>query len=92
MSGRQDLVWEMPLSSAYETVSDAIRRVPQLPNLADKDVWISRPGAGGVRDDRVLAVDWNGRTQSVSPVTNYRLVSGDRIIVADRSGGGDRWR
>jgi membrane protein required for colicin V production len=90
--GRPDQVWQLPLSAADETVRDAIGRIPQLANLADKEIWISRPGAGGGRE-QILPVDWNSRTRSVSPATNFRIVSGDRIVIADAPRGNNGfWR
>jgi hypothetical protein len=95
VAGQPDRVWEVALRAYDDTVSDAIGQVPALPDLTDKELWISRAGAGGQGGEQILPIDWNSRTKSVSPATDYRITSGDRIVIANRSAGApnaDVWR
>jgi len=83
-SGQPERVWRIRLRDGLLTVRDAIGQLRGLPDLSAHQVWVARPGAEGNDADQILPVDWNRRTQTVSPATNYRLRSGDRIVIAER--------
>ena len=63
-----------------ETVLDAISQINGLSRLASKRIWIARPVPGGC--DERLYVNWNDITKKGETKTNYQIMPGDRIYVA----------
>ena len=63
------------------TVKTALRGAP---SLANKIVWIIRPGGDPSGKDQVLAVDWPGIEHGVKEATDYALRPGDYLFVADK--------
>jgi polysaccharide biosynthesis/export protein len=66
-----------------ETVLDAISQISGLTSISSTKIWIARPGCSRDGEDQILPVDWVGVTQRGDPITNYQLMSGDRVYVAE---------
>jgi polysaccharide biosynthesis/export protein len=67
-----------------ETVLDAIAQMEQgAPNIASKTIWVARPAPANSGHDQILPVDWNAITHGGLTATNYQILPGDRIYVAD---------
>ncbi len=65
-----------------ETVLDAISQINGLSQVSSKKIWVSRPAPGGSGCDQILPVDWVAITKGGSTMTNYQVMPGDRIFVA----------
>jgi len=46
-------------------------------------MWIARPGANCDGGDQILPVDWLGVTQRGDIATNYQVMPGDRVYIAE---------
>jgi protein involved in polysaccharide export with SLBB domain len=66
-----------------ETVLDAIAQIGGLQQVSSKRIWISRPAPKDTQCDQVLPVDWEGITRGAATATNYQILPGDRIFVAE---------
>lgn len=77
-----DQVTRLPVTGG-ETVLDALAAVTGLSDLAKKEIWIARPHPGGEARDVILRVNWNEITRGASTESNYQVMPGDRIFVAD---------
>lgn len=66
-----------------ETVLDAIAQINGLSQVSSKKIWISRPAPQQVGCDQILPVDWVSITKGGSTATNYQIMPGDRIFVAE---------
>lgn len=82
--GTGDQVVRLPVTG-NETVLDAISQVGGLSGISSKRIWIARPtpNPGHVQ---VLPVDWVAITAQGVPATNYQIMPGDRIFIAE-----DEW-
>ena len=69
-----------------ETVLDAIAQINGLSKLSSKDIWIARPAPAGVGCDQVLPVDIESIMKGGSTATNYQIMPGDRVFIAQ-----DQW-
>lgn len=80
-AGLGDGVTRFPITG-NETVLDAIANINGLTQVSSKRIWIARPAPehGGVQ---VLPVDWAGITALGTASTNYQLMPGDRVFVAE---------
>lgn len=65
-----------------ETVLDAIADVNGLESVSSKRIWIARPSRLGA-EEQILPVDWNAITARGKTDTNYQLLPGDRVFVAE---------
>ena len=65
-----------------ETVLDAMSQINGLSQLSSTKIWIARPAPGNVRCDQILPVDWAAITQGGSTATNYQVLPGDRVFIA----------
>lgn len=70
-------------ATGNETVLDAISQVNGLSRLASKKIWIARPAPSGVGCDQILQVNWNEITGGGATATNYQVLPGDRIFIAE---------
>ena len=77
-----DGVTRFPITG-NETVLDAISQISGLTSISSTKIWIARPGTNPCGEDQILLVDWIGVTQRGDPVTNYQLMAGDRVYVAE---------
>ena len=65
-----------------ETVLDAVATIGGLSQLSSKKIWIARPAPNGVGCEQILPVNWDDITQGASTATNYQLLPGDRLFIA----------
>lgn len=80
-AGLGDGVFRFPVTG-NETVLDAISNINGLNQVASKRIWIARPAPAGGQV-QILPVDWTGVTAQASTATNYQLMPGDRLFVAE---------
>jgi polysaccharide export outer membrane protein len=66
-----------------ETVLDAIAEIQGLDAASSKRIWISRPAPDADGGHLILPVDWEAITELGSASTNYQLMPGDRVFVAE---------
>lgn len=66
-----------------ETVLDAIAEIQGLDTVSSKRIWISRPAPDVEGGHLILPVDWEAITELGSASTNYQLMPGDRVFVAE---------
>jgi polysaccharide export outer membrane protein len=66
-----------------ETVLDAISKVNGLSQLSSTKIWIARPSATNAKKGTILPVDWKAITQCGATATNYQVMPGDRIFIAE---------
>lgn len=81
-SGQGDSLQRIPITG-NETVLDAVSQIQGLQPFSSKKVWIARPAPDKLGFDQILVVDWNGITQGASTATNYQLLPGDRLFIAE---------
>jgi polysaccharide export outer membrane protein len=84
-AGYGDNVGRFPVTG-NETVLDAVAQINGLSRLSSKDIWIARPAPSGVGCDQVLPVDIEAIMKGGSTATNYQLLPGDRVFIAQ-----DQW-
>ena len=65
-----------------ETVLDAISQINGLSRVASKHIWIARPAPDRVSCDQILPVNWDEITRGASTATNYQILPGDRLYIA----------
>lgn len=80
-AGFGDNVVTAPITG-NETVLDAVATIGGLSQLSSKKIWIARPAPNGVGCEQVLPVNWDDITQGASTATNYQLLPGDRLFIA----------
>ena len=81
-AGLGDGVTRVPITG-NETVLDAIANVNGLSRLASKKIWIARPAPSGQKCDQILPVSWGDTTAGGSTATNYQILPGDRVFIAE---------
>lgn len=81
-AGMGDNVITVPVTG-NETVLDAIGQIQGLSQLSSKDIWIARPAPGGFGCEQHLPIDWDGITRGAATATNYQVLPGDRIFIAE---------
>ena len=65
-----------------ETVLDAISQVNGLSQLSSTRMWIARPSASREKGT-ILSIDWKAITQDGATATNYQIMPGDRLFIAE---------
>lgn len=80
--GLGDRVVPIPIRGG-ETALDAIGQINGLQSFSSKKIWIARPGCNSAGGDQVLPIDWLSITQRGDVTTNYQLLPGDRLYVAE---------
>lgn len=80
-AGLGDGVSKFPITG-NETVLDAIANINGLTEVSSKRIWIARPIADS-HHLAILPVDWQGVTACGAAQTNYQILPGDRIFVAE---------
>ena len=80
-AGMGDGVYRFPITG-NETVLDAISQINGLQQVSSKRIWIARPTdePGKVQ---VLPVRWEDITAQAAAGTNYQILPGDRLFVAE---------
>jgi polysaccharide biosynthesis/export protein len=66
-----------------ETVLDALSQVNGLSQLSSTHIWIARPAPGGFGCEQILPVDYGAIVQGAVSATNYQIMPGDRVFVAE---------
>ncbi len=79
--GLGDQVTRFPITG-NETVLDAIANVSGLTEVSSKKIWIARP-VHNSDQVQILPVDWRGVSASGLASTNYQVLPGDRVFVAE---------
>lgn len=80
-AGTGDTVTRLPITG-NETVLDAIANINGLNEVTSKRIWIARPTPGGV-EPQLLPCDWRAITASGAAGSNYQIMPGDRVFVAE---------
>lgn len=80
-AGFGDNVTEAPITG-NETVLDAVSRIGGLSQISSQRIWIARPAPNGVGCEQILKVNWEDITRGASTATNYQLLPGDRLFIA----------
>ncbi len=66
-----------------ETVLDAVASIGGISQISSTNLWIARPAPNGVGCEQVLPIDWEDITRGASTATNYQLMPGDRLFIAE---------
>jgi polysaccharide biosynthesis/export protein len=77
-----DGVTRFPITG-NDTVLDAIAQINGLTSISSKKIWVARPGLTADGHDQILPVDWIAISQRADIATNYQLLPGDRLYVAE---------
>jgi polysaccharide export outer membrane protein len=80
-AGLGDTLARFPITG-NETVLDALTQVNGLSRVSSKRIWIARPMPGGAGCDAILPVNWKEITASGATASNYQVLPGDRIFIA----------
>jgi protein involved in polysaccharide export with SLBB domain len=64
-----------------ETVMDALSQINGLSYVSSSRMWIARPQHNG-QQNQILPIDWEAMTQRAEVETNYQLLPGDRLYIA----------
>ncbi len=81
-AGLGDGVFCFPVTG-NETVLDAVLQINGLEEVSSKRIWIARSGRNSHGCDQILPVDWNAITQRGEIDTNYQILPGDRVFIAE---------
>ena len=81
-AGLGDNVRRVPVTG-NETVLDALSAVNGLSQVSSAHIWIARPAPGGFGCEQILPVDYEGITQGGVAATNYQVLPGDRVFIAE---------
>jgi protein involved in polysaccharide export with SLBB domain len=81
-AGMGDNVRRIPVTG-NETVLDAVASVGGLSQLSSKEVWVARPAPGDYGCEQILPVDYAAITRGGSAATNYQIMPGDRVFIAE---------
>ena len=65
-----------------DTVIDALASIGGLSQMSSTKVWIARPAPGGFPCQQILPVDYQAITKGGSAATNYEIMPGDRVFIA----------
>jgi polysaccharide export outer membrane protein len=65
-----------------ETALDAIGQIEGLTAVSSTQMWLARPGFRAETGPKVLPIDWQAITKQADATTNYQVLPGDRIYVA----------
>jgi polysaccharide export outer membrane protein len=71
--------------SGNETVLDAIAQVGGLSQVSSTRVYIARPAPNGVGGEQIIPVNYEEITMGGVTATNYQLMPGDRVFIAEDS-------
>ena len=70
-------------TAGNERVLDAISQVNGLSQVSSKKIWIARPAPHNFGCQQILPIEWDAITQGAQTATNYQLMPGDRLFVAE---------
>jgi polysaccharide export outer membrane protein len=77
-----DNVVRMPITG-NETVLDAIAQIGGLSQLSSKTIWVARPAPPNFGCEQILPVEWEAIAKGGVTATNYQILPGDRIFIAE---------
>jgi polysaccharide export outer membrane protein len=80
-AGLGDGVYRFPITG-NETVLDAVSQINGLESVSSKRMWIARP-ASADGHVTVMPVHWDAITAEASISSNYQVLPGDRIFIAE---------
>ena len=80
-AGLGDGVYRFPVTG-NETVLDAIANIQGLEEVSSKKIWVARPTSNETQP-QILPVDWFAITERASARTNYQVLPGDRVFIAE---------
>jgi polysaccharide export outer membrane protein len=80
-AGFGDGVYRFPVTG-NETVLDAISQINGLQKVSSKKIWIARPSDKAGQMQR-LDVCWDDITANANARSNYQLLPGDRVFIAE---------
>jgi len=80
-AGTGDRLYRLPVTG-NETVLDAIAQINGLDQVSSKKIWIARPSQG-TEPVTILPVSWESITACASANTNYQILPGDRVFIAE---------
>jgi protein involved in polysaccharide export with SLBB domain len=80
-AGLGDVVYTFPVTG-NETVLDAVSQINGLQQFSSKNIWIARPSPQ-TGESIILPVDWKAVTALAETDSNYQLLPGDRLFVAE---------
>jgi protein involved in polysaccharide export with SLBB domain len=81
-AGLGDNVRRVPVTG-NETVLDALSAVNGLSQVSSCHIWIARPAPGGFGCEQILPVDYEAIARGGSAATNYQVLPGDRVFIAE---------
>jgi polysaccharide export outer membrane protein len=81
-AGLGDSVRRLPITG-NETVLDAISQINGLSQVSSKKIWIARPAPHDFGCQQILPIDWDAIVQGAQTATNYQILPGDRLFVAE---------
>src|SRR5207237_10618008 len=81
-AGLGDQIYQLPIKG-NETVLDALSQIQGLSGSQSTRMWVARPGANQCGGDQIMPVDWLGVTQRGDIATNYQILPGDRMYIAE---------
>jgi polysaccharide export outer membrane protein len=79
-----DNVRRIPITG-NETVLDAVASIGGRSQLSSKKMWIARPSPSDPENGAILAVDYDAIMRRGATATNYQIMPGDRIFIAEDS-------
>jgi polysaccharide export outer membrane protein len=80
-AGLGDDVARVPITG-NETVLDAVSQISGISQVSSTKMWIARPAPNGVGCEQILPINWKDITMGASTATNYQLMPGDRLFIA----------
>jgi polysaccharide export outer membrane protein len=90
-AGLGDNVRRVPITG-NDTVLDALAAINGLSQVSSKKMWIARPSPTNAVNGTILPVDYAGITQRGATATNYQIMPGDRLFIAeDRTTAVNNW-
>lgn len=81
-AGLGDQVFRLPIKGS-ETALDAIGEIQGFSSNSSIRMWVARPGFNNQGGDQIMPIDWLGISQRGDVTTNYQLMPGDRLYVAE---------
>jgi polysaccharide biosynthesis/export protein len=81
-AGLGDNVRRVPVTG-NETVLDALTTVNGLSQVSSTKIWVARPAPGGFGCEQILPVDYEMIVKGGSSATNYQILPGDRVFIAE---------
>lgn len=79
--GFGDDVTRLPITG-NEKVLDAVASIGGISQVSSTRMWIARPAPNGVGCEQVLPINWEDITRGANTATNYQLMPGDRLFIA----------